>query len=114
MRRANSFTAARQGLRSAPPHLPAVLTGATGFLSVLSVLAPSLTCGETTLPLPDPKDVERADPSEAVHSSQIEGIVRATYALGDNPLQAIAVTEEPEGGVPQPTGAIVVAAAAGS
>jgi len=41
-----------------------------------------------------------------------EGIVRATYALGDNSLQAIAVTEEPEGGVPQPTGAIVVAAAA--
>jgi len=32
----------RQGLKAAPQHLPAVLTGVTGFLSVYSVLAPSL------------------------------------------------------------------------
>ena len=32
----------RQGLKSAPQHLPAVLTGVTGFLSVFSVLAPSI------------------------------------------------------------------------
>ncbi|HEY7393685.1 MAG TPA: anti-sigma factor [Gemmatimonadaceae bacterium] len=40
-----------------------------------------------------------------------EAIVQATYALTD-PLAAIAVTEEPAGGVPQPTGAPVIAAAA--
>jgi hypothetical protein len=38
------------------------------------------------------------------------GVVRATYALGANALQAIAVTEEPAGGVSQPTGEIIVAA----
>ena len=43
------------------------------------MLTPSLTCGESALPLPDPKDVERADPSEAVHSSEIEVIVRETF-----------------------------------
>jgi phosphatidylglycerol lysyltransferase len=32
----------RQGLKAAPQHLPAVLTGVTGFLSVFSVLAPEL------------------------------------------------------------------------
>ena len=40
-----------------------------------------------------------------------EAILQATYALTD-PLAAIAVTEEPAGGVPQPTGAPVIAAAA--
>jgi len=38
-----------------------------------------------------------------------EAIIQATYALTD-PLNAIAVTEEPAGGVPQPTGALVIAA----
>jgi anti-sigma-K factor RskA len=36
-------------------------------------------------------------------------IVQATYALDRDQLGAIAVTEEPAGGVPQPTGTIVIA-----
>jgi len=38
-----------------------------------------------------------------------EAIVRATYPLPKDSLEAIAVTEEPAGGVPQPTGAIIIA-----
>jgi hypothetical protein len=38
-----------------------------------------------------------------------EAVVIARAVLSD-PLSAVAVTEEPEGGVPQPTGAIIVAA----
>jgi len=38
-----------------------------------------------------------------------DAMVRATYDLTD-PLSAIAVTEEPAGGVPQPTGSVVIAA----
>jgi anti-sigma factor RsiW len=38
-----------------------------------------------------------------------EAILQATYALTE-PLSAIAVTEEPAGGVPQPTGVPVIAA----
>lgn len=38
-----------------------------------------------------------------------EAVVRATYPLSKDSLEAIAVTEEPAGGVPQPTGAIVIA-----
>lgn len=40
-----------------------------------------------------------------------EAVVRATYDLTD-PLQAIAITNEPAGGVPQPTGDPVLVAAA--
>lgn len=39
-------------------------------------------------------------------------VVQATYALPADSLGAIAVTEEPVGGVAQPTGAIVIAGAA--
>lgn len=38
--------------------------------------------------------------------------VQATYALAPDQLSAIAVTEEPAGGVPQPTGALVISATA--
>lgn len=38
-------------------------------------------------------------------------VVQATYALAENDLAAIAITEEPEGGSPQPTGTILVAGA---
>jgi len=38
-----------------------------------------------------------------------EAVVRATYPLARDSLQAIAITEEPAGGVPQPTGAIIIA-----
>jgi hypothetical protein len=38
-----------------------------------------------------------------------DAVVRATYDLTE-PLNAIAVTDEPAGGVPQPTGPIIVAA----
>ena len=38
-----------------------------------------------------------------------DAVVRATYDLTE-PLSAIAVTEEPAGGVPQPTGSIVILA----
>jgi anti-sigma-K factor RskA len=38
-----------------------------------------------------------------------DAVVRATYPLARDSLQAIAITEEPAGGVPQPTGAMVVA-----
>jgi anti-sigma-K factor RskA len=38
-----------------------------------------------------------------------EAVVRATYPLARDSLQAIAITEEPAGGVPQPTGAILIA-----
>jgi hypothetical protein len=38
-----------------------------------------------------------------------EAVVRATYPLSRDSLEAIAVTEEPAGGVPQPTGALVIA-----
>ena len=36
-------------------------------------------------------------------------VVRATYALQPGDLKAIAITEEPEGGVPAPTGAVILA-----
>ena len=37
-----------------------------------------------------------------------EAMVRATYALARDSLRAIAVTDEPAGGVPQPTGQMVI------
>jgi len=37
-----------------------------------------------------------------------EAVVRAEYALARDSLRAVAVTEEPAGGVPQPTGTIVL------
>jgi Anti-sigma-K factor rskA/Putative zinc-finger len=39
-------------------------------------------------------------------------VVQATYALAADSLAAVAVTEEPAGGLPQPSGAIVIAGAA--
>jgi anti-sigma factor RsiW len=42
-----------------------------------------------------------------------DAVVRATYALAPNSLEALAVTEEPTGGMPQPTGDPVVAVRAG-
>jgi hypothetical protein len=39
-------------------------------------------------------------------------VVQATYALAADSLGAVAVTEEPAGGLPQPSGAIIVAGAA--
>jgi hypothetical protein len=39
-------------------------------------------------------------------------MLQATYALDRNALRAVAVTEEPIGGMPQPTGAMVVVGAA--
>jgi hypothetical protein len=38
-----------------------------------------------------------------------DAVVRATYAMQADSLTAIAVTEEPAGGVPQPTGRMVIA-----
>jgi hypothetical protein len=38
-----------------------------------------------------------------------EAMVRAMYPLAPNQLMALAVTEEPAGGMPQPTGAMVMA-----
>jgi len=38
-----------------------------------------------------------------------EAMVRATYALARDSLRAVAVTDEPAGGMPQPTGQMVVA-----
>lgn len=38
-----------------------------------------------------------------------EAMVRATYALDPKQLMALAVTEEPAGGMPQPTGAMIIA-----
>jgi len=43
-----------------------------------------------------------------------DAVVRATYPLARDSLQAIAITEEPAGGVPQPTGAMIVAGEARS
>lgn len=43
-----------------------------------------------------------------------DALVRATYALPAADLKALAVTEEPAGGVPQPTGAMIMAVTAGS
>ncbi len=43
-----------------------------------------------------------------------DAVVRATYALPADQLKALAVTEEPAGGVPQPTGPMVMAVTAGS
>ena len=43
-----------------------------------------------------------------------DAVVRATYALPADQLKALAVTEEPAGGVPQPTGAPIIAVTAGS
>lgn len=37
-----------------------------------------------------------------------EAMVRATYALARDSLQAVAITDEPAGGMPQPTGSMVV------
>lgn len=41
-------------------------------------------------------------------------VVRATYAMQPADLKAIAITDEPDGGVSAPTGAVVLAARAGS
>jgi anti-sigma-K factor RskA len=41
-------------------------------------------------------------------------VVRATYALQPADLKAIAITEEPDGGVSAPTGAVVLAGTTGS
>ncbi len=41
--------------------------------------------------------------------AQGRAVVQATYALAEADLAAIAITEEPEGGSPQPTGTILVA-----
>jgi anti-sigma-K factor RskA len=43
-----------------------------------------------------------------------EAVVRATYALARDSLSAVAVTEEASGGAPQPTGAPIIAVAAGT
>jgi hypothetical protein len=43
-----------------------------------------------------------------------DALVQATYALDPNALKAVAVTEEPAGGMPQPTGAMVVVGTAGA
>jgi anti-sigma-K factor RskA len=40
-----------------------------------------------------------------------EAMVRATYALPADQLKMLAVTEEPAGGMPQPTGPMVMAVA---
>jgi anti-sigma-K factor RskA len=40
--------------------------------------------------------------------------VEATYALPADSLAAVAVTEEPAGGLPQPSGALVIAGAMSS
>jgi hypothetical protein len=42
-----------------------------------------------------------------------DALVQATYPLDQNALQAVAVTEEPAGGVPQPTGTPVIVGAVG-
>ena len=39
-------------------------------------------------------------------------VVRAEYPLARDALQAVAVTEEPAGGMPQPTGSVILAGAA--
>jgi len=44
--------------------------------------------------------------------AQGRAVVQATYALAEADLAAIAITEEPLGGSPQPTGTILVAGAA--
>jgi len=41
-----------------------------------------------------------------------EAMIRATYALDPRQLMALAVTEEPIGGMPQPTGPMIIAAQA--
>jgi anti-sigma-K factor RskA len=41
-----------------------------------------------------------------------EAMVRATYGLARDSLRAVAVTDEPAGGMPQPTGQFVVFGAA--
>lgn len=41
-------------------------------------------------------------------------VVRATYALSPADLKAIAITEEPAGGVSEPTGAVILAGTTGS
>lgn len=46
-------------------------------------------------------------------TSRGEALVRAQFALPRDSLAAIAVTEEPAGGVPQPTGTIVLQGVAG-
>jgi len=43
-----------------------------------------------------------------------DAVIRATYALPADSLKALAVTEEPAGGVPQPTGPMIMAVTAGS
>ncbi len=43
-----------------------------------------------------------------------DALVQAVYALDPNALKAVAVTEEPAGGVPQPTGAMVVVGTVGA
>ena len=47
-------------------------------------------------------------------SASGDAVVQATYPLASNALKAVAVTEEPAGGVPQPTGSIVIVGTAGT
>ncbi|HZK79073.1 MAG TPA: anti-sigma factor, partial [Gemmatimonadaceae bacterium] len=44
--------------------------------------------------------------------SQGRTVMHANYALARDALRAVAITEEPEGGMPAPTGRMVVAGSA--
>ncbi|HJU65192.1 MAG TPA: anti-sigma factor, partial [Gemmatimonadaceae bacterium] len=72
-------------------HLPATGAGRTYQLWLITPADRKISAGTFT---------PRADGA---------ALVRATYALARDSLAAVAVTEEPSGGVEQPTGDIVVA-----
>lgn len=69
---------------------------------------PSLTAGRTYQLWLVTRDARKI--SAGIFEPTVSGdaLVRVTYELPRNALAAVAVTEEPAGGVPQPTGALVI------
>lgn len=57
------------------------------------------------------KTSEKISAGTFIPGADGEAVVRATYALARDSLAAVAVTEEPRGGVPQPTGSMVISGA---
>ncbi len=60
------------------------------------------------------KDGQKILAGNFAPAAQGVAVVRATYALSRTALAAVAVTEEPAEGVPQPTGPILLVGSAGS
>ena len=72
---------------------------------------PALAAGRTYQLWLVTRTSEKISAGTFTPSATGDALVRATYALARDSLAAVAVTEEPAGGVPQPTGSMVISGA---